>query len=231
VRAAASAALAVLVAAAACARGSPLFEPRPAELARAAPDSFDVYVETTRGPFVIRARRAWSPLGVDRFHYLVRHGFYDGARFFRVVRGFVAQFGLPGRPPLDSLWQARRLPDEPVRATNRRGTVAYARGGPNTRSIQLYVNLVDNTPRLDTLNTIGFPPIGEVLIGMAEVVDSLYAGYGGTREDRLPGPSQDSIRVGGNAYLDRHFPLLDRILQARIVREWHGPGGPSFRRP
>jgi peptidyl-prolyl cis-trans isomerase A (cyclophilin A) len=217
-----TAALPILIAflVAACRQGSPLVSPRPDVLALAAPDSFDVYVETTRGPFVIRARREWSPLGVDRFHYLVRHGFYDDARFFRVVQGFVAQFGLPGRPPMDSLWQARRLPDEPVRATNRRGAVAYARGGPDTRSIQLYINLADNTPRLDTLNAIGFPPIGEVLIGMAEVVDSLYAGYGGTREQRLPGPSQDSIRVAGNAYLDREFPLLDRILQARVIRDW-----------
>lgn len=204
----------------ACARGSPLLDPRPEALERPAPDSFDVRFETTRGPFVIRARRDWSPLAVDRFHYLVRHRFYDDVRFFRVVAGFVAQFGLTGRPPLDSIWQARRLPDEPVRSTNRRGAVAYARGGPNTRSIQLYINLADNTPRLDTLNTFGFPPIGEVVAGMEDVVDSLYAGYGGTREQRLPGPSQDSIRTAGDGYLAREFPLLDRVVRARVVREW-----------
>lgn len=167
---------------------------------------------------MLRARRTWSPQGVDRLHYLVRSGYYEDARFFRVVGGFVAQWGLNGRPPLDSIWQTRRFPDEPVKSSNTRGRVSYARGGPNTRSIQLYINLADNT-RLDTINTFGFPPIGEVIEGMA-VVDSLYSGYGGTRDNRLPGPSQDSIRIVGNAYLERNFPLLDRILKTRIVRKW-----------
>jgi len=155
---------------------------------------------------------------VDRFHYLVRHGYYDGARFFRVVAGFVAQFGLSGRPALDSVWTERSIPDEPVRQSNVRGTVSYARAGPNTRSVQLYINLVDNV-RLDTLNTFGFPPIARVVSGM-EVVDSLYSGYGGTGQQRLPGPSQDSIRVAGNPYLDRQFPQLDLIRTARVSREW-----------
>jgi cyclophilin family peptidyl-prolyl cis-trans isomerase len=155
---------------------------------------------------------------VDRFHYLARHGFYDGVWFFRVIGDFVAQWGLPGQPPLDSVWQTRTIPDEPVRVSNTRGRVAYARGGPNTRSIQLYVSLADNV-RLDTANTFGFPPIGEVVAGM-EAVDSLYFGYGGTRTDRLPGPSQDSIRAVGNAYLERSFPRLDRITKASVVRKW-----------
>ncbi|HET9515320.1 MAG TPA: peptidylprolyl isomerase, partial [Gemmatimonadales bacterium] len=137
---------------------------------------------------------------------------------FRVVGGFVAQWGLPGRPPLDSMWQERRLPDEPVKASNTRGRVSYARGGPNTRSIQLFINLVDNA-RLDTANTFGFPPIGGVIEGMA-VVDSFYTGYGGTRQNRLPGPAQDSIRTVGNAYLDRNFPKLDRILKTEIIRSY-----------
>ena len=111
-----------------------------------------------------------------------------------------------------------RSPDEPVRHSNVRGTVSYARGGPNTRAVQLYVNLVDNV-RLDTLNAFGFPPIAEVMVGM-EVVDSLYSGYGGTRQERLPGPSQDSIRVAGNGYLDRAFPKLDLIQASRVIREW-----------
>ena len=195
-----------------------LENPNPSDLTRAAPDSFDVRFETTRGPFVLRARRHWSPQGVDRLHYLVTRGYYRDARFFRVVGGFVAQWGLNGRPPLDSLWQERRLQDEPVRSSNTRGRVSYARGGPNTRSIQLYINLADNV-RLDTLNTFGFPPIGEVVEGMA-VVDSFYKGYGGTRENRLPGPSQDSIRIVGNAYLERNFPKLDRILETKVLRKW-----------
>lgn len=195
-----------------------LENPNPSDLTRAAPDSFDVRFQTTRGPFLLRARRHWSPQGVDRLHYLVTHGYYDEARFFRVVGGFVAQWGLNGRPPLDSLWQDRRIPDEPVKSSNTRGRVSYARGGPNTRSIQLYINLADNV-RLDTLNSFGFPPIGEIVDGMA-VVDSFYAGYGGTRENRLPGPSQDSIRIVGNGYLERNFPLLDRILETKVVRKW-----------
>jgi cyclophilin family peptidyl-prolyl cis-trans isomerase len=198
--------------------GSSLATPSPGDLAKAAPDSFDVRFETTKGSFVMRAHRAWSPLGVDRFHYLTRNGFYDEVWFHRVVGGFVAQWGLPGRPPLDSLWQARTIPDEPVKASNTRGRISYARAGPNTRSIQLYVSLADNS-RLDTVNTFGFPPIGEVISGMA-VADSLYFGYSGTRTNRLAGPSQDSIVIVGNAYLQRNFPLLDRIVKSKIVKSY-----------
>lgn len=214
----AGAALLALVLLAGCAPRSPLTVSDPAALARAAPDSFDIRFETTRGVFVVRARRDWSPQGVDRLHYLAGHGYYDGARFFRVIAGFVAQFGLSGQPAIDSIWTGRPIPDEPVRHSNLRGTMSYARGGPNTRSVQLYVNLVDNV-RLDTISTFGFPPVAEVVSGM-EVVDSLYAGYGGTDKERLPGPSQDSIRVVGNGYLERAFPKLDWIRRARVTSEW-----------
>jgi len=198
--------------------GSSLANPSPSDLAKAAPDSFDVRFETTKGPFVMRAHRAWSPAGVDRFHYLAKNGFYNTAWFFRVVGDFVAQWGLPGTPPLDSIWQTRTIADEPVKVSNTRGRIAFARGGPNTRSIQLFVSLADNV-RLDTVATFGFPPIGEVISGM-QAVDSLYFGYGGTRLNRLPGPSQDSIRIAGNVYLQRNLPLLDRILKAEVVRKW-----------
>ncbi len=182
-----------------------------------APDSFLVRLETSRGAVLVAAHRSWSPLGVDRFHFLLRHGYYDGTRFFRVIPGFVAQWGLAADPAQSGVWSGRRLPDEPVRASNTRGRLAYARGGPHTRSVQLYVNLGDNA-RLDTLNSFGFPPIGEVREGMM-VMDSLYAGYScrsGSREC----PSQDSIRARGNAYLERVHPRLDYIRTARIVREW-----------
>jgi cyclophilin family peptidyl-prolyl cis-trans isomerase len=205
------------VVAVACARRSPLLAPDPKRLARVAPDSFIVAFETTRGRFDVMARRGWSPAGVDRLHYLVRHGFYDGARFFRVVRGFVVQFGIPALPEVSAAWRERRIPDEPVRATNRRGALSYARGGPGTRTTQLFVNLRDN-PRLDTLNTFGFPPIGEVIAGM-DVVDSLHAGYG-EQAPRGTGPSQDSIRLQGEPYLARGFARLDAIQRARIVRDW-----------
>ncbi|MEO8450103.1 MAG: peptidylprolyl isomerase [Gemmatimonadota bacterium] len=205
----------------ACSHRGGLLAPEPKALARAAPDSFDVRIESSRGPLVIRARRAWSPLGVDRFYYLVRHGYYDEARFFRVVGGFVAQWGLSGDPLVNRAWNDKSIVDEPVRASNTRGKVAYARGGPNTRSVQLYVNLGDNV-RLDTLSTFGFPPIGEVVSGMG-AIDSLTHEYGGTRDARLPGPSQDSIRIQGNGYLLRAFPKLDWIRRAAVDREWGRP--------
>ncbi len=167
---------------------------------------------------MIRARRAWSPLAVDRFFFLVRHGYFDENRFFRVIGGFVAQWGLSGDPRINAAWDKKNLPDEPVRVSNLRGRIAYARGGPNTRTVQLYVNLVDN-PRLDTVSTFGFPPIGEIVAGAA-AVDSLTWEYGGTRADRKPGPDQDSIAVQGNAYLARAFPHLDWIRRAKVTRTW-----------
>ena len=209
---------ALLLAAAACARPSPLLAPSPERLARVAPDSFVVAFETTRGRFDVLVRRAWSPAGADRVHYLVRHGFYDGARFFRVVPGFVAQFGLPADPAVAEAWRQRRLPDDTVRASNLRGRVSFARGGPGTRTTQLFVNLRDN-PRLDTLNTFGFPPIGEVLPGGLAVLDSLHGGYG-EGPPRGRGPSQDSIRLQGEPYLARDFPRLDAIRRAMVVQEW-----------
>lgn len=210
------AAVALLAAAAACARRPPLLDPSSKRWRGTAPDSFHVAFETTRGRVVVLARREWSPLAVDRFYQLVRAGYFDGDRFFRVVGGFVAQFGLSGDPRVTAAWKDRALPDEPVRASNRRGTLAFARSGPNTRAGQLYFNLVDNA-RLDTLNGIGFPPIAETVEGL-EVLDSLYAGYGGTRTNRVPGPSQDSITVQGEAYLARVYPKLDVIRTARVVR-------------
>jgi cyclophilin family peptidyl-prolyl cis-trans isomerase len=189
----------------------------------AVPDSFVVAFETTRGRFDVMARKNWAPTGVDRLYTLIRSRHYDNARFFRVVKDFVAQFGLSGNPKIDDAWKIRRIADEPVRHTNSRGTIAYARGGPGTRSVQLYINLRAN-PRLDSLNGFGFPPIAEVVDGMA-VVDSLYSGYGdgAARSGPQPGragPSQDSITTQGNAYLLRGWPKLDYIKTARVVKEW-----------
>ena len=187
-----------------------------------APDSFLVDFETTKGRFTVKAVRAWSPLGVDRFHELVTAGFFEGARFYRVVPGFVAQFGIRGDTAADAAWMAsdRRLPDEPQQVPNTRGRLTYARGGPRTRTTQLFINLGDNS-RLDALGPLGedgeplgFPPIGEVVEGM-EVADSLYGGYG-EGAPRGPGPDQVRLRQEGNAYLDREFPLLDRIVKATV---------------
>jgi len=208
------------------------------------PDSFVVAFETSRGRFDVMARTQWSPAGVDRFYQLVNVHYYDDARFFRVVKDFVAQFGLPADPSRNKAWRIRRLADEPVRHGNLRGTLSYARGGPGTRTVQLFINLKDNA-RLDTTNTFGFPAFAEVVSGMT-VVDSLYQGYGDsaprapaqsaqrdtsrqttTQRDtstrvRL-GPSQDSITLQGTPYLLRGWPKLDYIKTARVVREWRTP--------
>lgn len=202
----------------ACARRASLLKPEADAFRATAPDSFVVEMVTTRGTMRVRIRRDWSPGGADRFYVLVRQRYFDDVAFHRVIRNFVAQFGIHGDTAVSAAWRGRGIPDEPVRAPNRRGTISYARGGPNTRSVQLFFNLVDNTPRLDTLNGIGFPPIGEVIEGLA-VLDSLTWEYSGTRGGQtFPGPSQDSIGRQGNAYLRRAWPRLDYIVTARIVR-------------
>lgn len=203
---------------AACSSRSPLRVPTPKELALVGPDSFQVAFETTRGKFLVTAHRGWSPLGVDRFYRLVKLGYYDGTRFFRVVPGFVVQWGIPGDPAVSAVWIDRRVPDEPVRQGNTRSRVSFARGGPNTRSVQLYVNLADNV-RLDTTSTFGFPAIGEVVEGMA-VVDSMYDGYSCRRGAVGTCPSQDSLRLQGEAYVRRVHPQLDQIKRALVIREW-----------
>lgn len=201
-----------------CSHHSALLQPSPRDLAWTAPDSFVVAFTTSRGRFDILAHREWSPLAVDRLHFLVSQRYYDGARFFRVIPGFVVQWGISGDPAVNPVWAERTVPDEPVRRSNTRGRVAYARGGPNTRGVQLYVNLGNNA-QLDTLAAIGFPPIGDVISGL-DLVDSLYAGYGCRRGSPATCPAQDSIQIRGNDYLRRVYPRLDSILVARVVQEW-----------
>ena len=214
------AALVSAVVAVSCARPAPLVNPADARFAVSAPDSFDVEMVTTKGTLLVRARRAWSPHGVDRFYVLVLNSYLDSVAFHRTIRNYVAQFGIHGDPAVSAAWRGKSIPDDPVRAPNRRGTLSFARGGANSRSVQLYFNTVDNTPRLDTLNGFGFPPIGEVTRGLA-VLDSLNWEYSCTRGGQtFPGPSQDSISRQGNAYLRRAFPRLDYIRRARVVAEW-----------
>jgi len=169
-----------------------------------APDSFRVAFETSRGPFVVQVSRALSPKGADRFYELVQSKFFDDARFFRVVPGFVAQFGINDKPKVNDAWDAKTIPDEPVKETNARGTIVFATSGPDSRSHQLFINLVDNG-RLDAM---GFAPFGRVVEGMG-VVDSLYADYGET-------PDQHMIQTLGNSYLERNFPKLDYIKSTRV---------------
>jgi peptidyl-prolyl cis-trans isomerase A (cyclophilin A) len=198
----------------ACQRTPPLLAPSPKGLDAVAPDSFVVRFATSRGDIDLMVHRAWSPRGADRVHWLATHGFYDGARFFRAVKDFVVQFGIPADTAVSRTWRGRSIGDDPVRASNVRGYVTFAKGGPNSRTTQLYINLRDNS-RLDTL---GFSPIGRVVAGMA-VVDSLYTGYG-EGPPRGSGPAQDRIVREGEAYLAREFPKLDRIVTARVVSAW-----------
>jgi peptidyl-prolyl cis-trans isomerase A (cyclophilin A) len=197
-------------------QGAPLLAPDDAELARAAPDSFRAELQTSRGPITVVARRAWAPHGVDRFYYLTRHGYYDSTYFFRVIENFVAQVGISGNPSINAAWENRRIPDDSVRHSNTRGTLAFASQGPNSRSVQLFINLRDNA-KLDTYGG-GFPPIAEVTSGLS-VAESLYDGYGEGAPSGL-GPRQDLIMEQGNAYLRRYFPQLDLIQRATIVQEW-----------
>ena len=178
-----------------------------------APDIFLVTFETTKGEFVVRAHRDWSPLGVDRFYDLVRRGLYDSIPIFRVVPNFVVQFGLSGDSAVDSAWDAHAIADEKVMVPNTRGRVAYARAGPRTRSTQLFIDLRDNSPRLDTLSSngvTGYPPFGDVVKGMG-VVDSFESRYGNT-----PAELQDSISILGLAWLNTRFPGLDYIIRTRV---------------
>jgi cyclophilin family peptidyl-prolyl cis-trans isomerase len=209
------AAFATAALATACGPNGALWEPTPAMLAVAAPDSFLVEVLTSEGAFDVMMHREWSPLGVDRAYHLVGNDFYAGARFYRVVPGFVAQWGFSGDPALDSIWDERPIADEPTVASNARGTVSFARAGPETRSFTLFVNTVDNQ-RLDDVmagGVAGYPPIGRIERG-AEVVDGFYAAY---TEDP---PMQDSIAQLGNEYLRRRYPQLDSIIGTRVIREW-----------
>jgi cyclophilin family peptidyl-prolyl cis-trans isomerase len=177
------------------------------------PNVFRVRVETTAGDFVVEAHRAWAPNGVDRLHQLVLAGLFSDSRFFRVVPGFVAQFGIPGNPKVAQVWRTKTIADDPVVQNNRRGFISYAMTGPNTRSTQLYINLVDNS-RLDTQ---GFAPIGQVVEGM-EVVDKLYSGYGETSGGGMRGGKQAKLFEEGNAWLDREFPKLDKLIKATLIR-------------
>lgn len=181
------------------------------------PDSFVVRLATTKGDIDLMIRRHWAPLGAAQMFEAVSTGYYDGARFFRTIRGFVAQFGLAADPAVTAAWRGRRIADDPVTESNRRGTVVFASGGPGTRTTQLFLNLRDNA-RLDAL---GFPPIGEVIAGH-DAMDALYTGYG----DGGTAPAQDRLTREGEAYLAAEFPLLDAIQQARVVAAWFAPAAP-----
>lgn len=191
---------------------APTPPPAPVSTAPAAPDQFKVRFETSKGPIVIQVHRDWAPNGVDRFHQLVQEGYFNDVRFFRVVTGFVVQFGMHGDPATNAKWAAQPLPDDPVTQPNKRGTVTFAKTAmPNSRTTQLFINLQDNTAILNPPAQQGFAPFGEVVEGMS-VVDRLYSGYGGA-----PSEQQGQIAAEGNAFLNRTYPKLDFVRTARIV--------------
>jgi peptidyl-prolyl cis-trans isomerase A (cyclophilin A) len=174
-----------------------------------APVTFRARFETSQGPFVIEVQREWAPLGADRFHTLVKSGFYDGVRFFRVLMGFMAQFGLSGDPKVQGAWASANLMDEPVKQSNLRGFVTFAKeSSPNTRYTMVFINYKDNS----YLDADGFAPFGQVVVGM-DVADKLYSGYGRTNV-----PDQRRIKSEGNAYLTADYPRLDFIKTATIER-------------
>ncbi len=176
-----------------------------------APDVFRARFETSKGDFVVEVTRAWSPAGADRFYNLVGHGYLDGVRFFRVIEGFMAQFGINGDPTLAALLRGENILDDPVVESNTRGRMTFAKTSqPNSRSTQIFINLVPNT----NLDALGFSPFGEIVEGM-EVVDQLYSGYG----EGAPGgngPNQGRLQAEGNTYLNADFPNLDYVERASI---------------
>ena len=196
----------------ATASDSPLLDPTSAEMTATAPDTYQVRFETTKGDFVVQVQRSLSPNGADRFYNLVRNGYYEGVRFFRVIDGFMAQFGMHGDPQVNAALRAVPIQDDPVMASNTRGMVTFAMTGqPNSRTTQVFINYRDNS----NLDAMGFAPFGEVVEGM-DVVDRLYSGYG----EGAPGgsgPSQAQIQAEGNDYLQAEFPQLDYVERATIV--------------
>jgi peptidyl-prolyl cis-trans isomerase A (cyclophilin A) len=184
----------------------------PAALTEQAPAIYKVKFDTSKGAVVIEVHRDWAPNGADRFYNLVKNGFYDKAQFFRVISGFMVQFGIHGTPAIQRNWRTASIKDDPVKQSNTRGMVTFATGGPNTRTTQVFINYGNNA-RLDAS---GFAPFGQVISGM-EVVDKFYANYG----EGAPGgqgPDQSKMQAEGDAYLSRYFPSLDFIRKATIEK-------------
>lgn len=204
-----------IVAALALAQMPPLRNPADPIWVAPAPESYRVRIETTKGSFVLEVTRTLAPRGADRFYHLVQNGFYDGSRFFRAVAGRFVQFGIAGDPAIAEIWRHVSFPDDQESASNARGWFAFAMTGPGARTTQIYICTNDSMKRQDGQ---GFAPFGHVVEGM-DVVDSLYTGYGENSGGGMRAGHQDKLFEEGNAYLDREFPLLDRLIRARIVTQ------------
>ena len=182
----------------------------PAALSEQAPANYKAKFETSKGAFVVEVNRAWAPNGADRFYNLVKNGFFDNVRFFRVISGFMVQFGISGDPKISAPWRTARIKDDPVRQSNKRGYITYATSWPDSRTTQVFINFADNAG----LDGQGFAPFGRVVSGM-DVVDKLNAEYG-EGAPRGRGPDQFRIQQEGNAYLTKDFPRLDFVRKATI---------------
>jgi homoserine O-acetyltransferase len=187
-------------------------EPRAPQQDRVVPPVFRVGLETSKGPIVIAVHRGWAPHGADRFHELVTSKYFDDSRFFRVVKGQWAQFGIAGDPAVAAQWRTRRIPDDPSKESNVRGRVAFAFKDPGGRTAQIYISLRDNSYQ----DAQGFVPFGEVVEGM-NVADALNSEYGERSGGGIRAGQQQPLFDGGNAFLDREFPRLDRLLTARVI--------------
>ena len=185
----------------------------PAVLKDTAPATYRVTFDTNAGTFVVEVHRDWAPNGADRFYNLVKNGFYEDCRFFRVIPNFMVQFGIHGDPAVSTVWRNARIPADQVKQSNKRGFITYAMSGtPDTRTTQVFINFQNNS----NLDGMGFAPFGEVVSGMA-VVDKIYSGYGeGAPSGK--GPVQGRIQTEGNAYLTRDFSKLDYIKKATIEK-------------
>lgn len=188
----------------------------PSTLKEMAPTTFNVDFDTSAGMFVIEVHRDWAPNGVDRFYNLVKNGYFDNLRFFRVIPKFMVQFGISGDPALNTVWREARIPRDPVKQSNTRGFITYAMqggpSGPDSRTVQMFINFGDNS----FLDGQGFAPFGKVSKGM-EVVDKIYSGYG-EGAPQGDGPEQGRVQAEGNAYLTKDFPKLDYIKKATIEK-------------
>jgi peptidyl-prolyl cis-trans isomerase A (cyclophilin A) len=190
---------------------SPSFT-EPAKLTAPAPETFKAQFDTTKGKFTIEVTRSLSPNGADRFYNLVRSGYFKDVAFFRVVPGFMCQFGIHGDPAVSAKWRGVTIPDDAVKGSNTRGTITFATAGPNTRTTQLFINFGNNV----SLDGQGFSPFGKVIEGM-DVVDKIYGEYGDLPQMGGHGPDPGRIETEGNAYLKKDFPNLDYIKSATIV--------------
>ena len=187
-----------------------LSDPKAPAVNLTAPAEFKVKLETTKGDLVLKITREWAPKGADRFYSLVKNGYYDECRFYRVLPKSLAQFGIHGSPAIAAKWKEAPIDDDPVKQKNTRGRVAFAKGGPNTRTTNLFINLKDST----SLDADGFAPVGEVVEGM-EIADQLFVTGDGAPKGR--GPSQKKLYELGNAFLSKDHKDLDFIKTAKVL--------------